>query len=189
MRLAPLALAAFLLAGCAHPVAPRAAAGARPAALTAQAGTLELRRAIRARLMMAFEWADGDRDGILVFAEAGRLGLSEGEFRQKDADTNGALSFTELQGATAVTEEVHRLRELTVTVTDADADRRLTAAEYARAGFGVAPQPFTPSPDAGLKAKLFAPADADGDGALDRAELETAFGAATERGYVVTAGR
>jgi hypothetical protein len=178
-------LVAMALTGCGKAV-PSIRPMAAPAAIAAQ-GTVELRRAIRAHLMTAFDWADADHDDILVLAEAERLGIAEAEFRGRDKDANGALSLVELQGATYVTDEVRRLRELAGTL--------LGAAEgLDRAAWNASPATFrplayTPAPSAGIKATLFAPADTNADGRLDRRELEGALGRGVALGYEVGAAR
>lgn len=175
------ALLATPLAGCARAV-PTARPMAAPAAYTA-AGTVELRRAVRAHAEIAFGWADVDADGILVMGEAERLGIDRPAFIGKDRDGNGALNLLELLGATHVSDEVRRLRDLTtVLLGDAPA---LDRAAWQAAPLAVRPLAYTPSPDPGAKAALFAPSDANADGKLERREIEAALGLGLERGYEV----
>lgn len=183
--LAVTCLLAFALTGCA-----RALPTARPAVMAAaqaQASTVEMRRAVKQHAVLAFEWADTSADGILVLAEAEALGIGREDFIRKDKDANGALSFPELLGATHMTDEVQRIRELAGKLANGGS---LDRAAWLAAPVVVRPTAYTPSPDAGVKATLFAPADANGDGKLDQRELETAIAAGIERGYeVVGSGR
>lgn len=180
--LAATCLLAVALTGCA-----KALPTARPAATTtarAQASTVEMRRAVKQHAMLAFAWADASGDGILVMAEAEALGLGREAFLRRDKDANGALSFPELLGATHLTDEVQRIRELAGQLA---AGASLDRAAWLAAPVAVRPTAYTPSPAPGIKAALFAPADANGDGKLDQRELETAIATGIERGYEVVA--